>query len=188
MDDKTNKYTYCYDCFRWLQTYPEAILAHQAIFQYDEVFSEWLSRLKYHGDVRLAKIMVDTLSEIYLQYEDYAWIILPSSPESIHERGFHSTAILLMEAGIAFSEPFDYIGDGRKQAKKARDERIQLGQSFQIKSDFVFNQSKYLIFDDVYTTGATLLQAKNLLRLALIAGESDALVESLTLAHHQMLD
>lgn len=184
-EDEANEYLYCYDCYRWLKLYPEVLLPNASIYQYDDTFSEWLSRYKYHGDIRMAKVMTEPLKKIHTQYAQHHWLILPSSASSLAERGFHSIAMLLDEAEIPYSSPFIYTGDGQKQAKKTRADRIKLKASFKIKSDFSFSHNKYLLFDDVYTTGATMLQAKSLLFQAFQKNKKEIQLDSLTLAHFQ---
>lgn len=156
--------TLCFDCIRWLQRYPLELLIHDAVLEYNEDFREWLYRYKYRGDYRLRQIVVNPLKAAYQQYKDYQWLVLPSSPNSLRERRFHATAGLLEAAEIPFLNPFTYIGDGRKQAQKNRLERINLLPPFEIRREtFEKLSRKLLIFDDVYTTGATLISAKHIL-------------------------
>lgn len=154
----------CFDCVRWYQQYPLEILNHDAILDYTEAFREWLYRYKYRGDYRLRQVLVEPLRKVYQQYSSYQWLVLPSSPTSIKERGFHATAGLLDAAAIPYESPFIYIGDGRKQASKNRLERLSLVQPFDLTTvNFQKLSQKILIFDDVYTTGATLISAKRIL-------------------------
>lgn len=154
----------CFDCVRWLQQFPFELLKHDAVLEYNDIFREWLYRYKYQGDYRLREVLAEPLKAAYHKYREYEWLILPSSPNSLRERGFHATAGLLEIASIPFVAPFAYIGDGRKQTQKTRLDRIQLSQPFAM-SDETFKKlpRKILIFDDVYTTGATLLSAKKIL-------------------------
>ena len=160
----TSKKILCFDCVRWLKTYPIDLLTHDALLEYGEVFREWLYRYKYRGDYRLRQIVAEPLKLAYQQYKDYQWLILPSSPKSLQERRFHATAGLLDVAGIPFVNPLTYIGDGIKQSQKTRLERLNLLNPFDISHENLGRLSrKLLIFDDVYTTGATLMSAKHLL-------------------------
>lgn len=154
----------CMDCVRWFQNYPLELLHHDAVLEYSEAFREWLYRYKYRGDYRLRHIAAEPLKRVYQQYQDYQWLVLPSSPNSLRERQFHATAGLLEAAGIPYLNPLSYIGDGRKQAQKTRLERLSLSQPFDITNENFAKISKnILIFDDVYTTGATLVAAKHIL-------------------------
>lgn len=155
---------YCPDCARWLETIPSDILNHRAIFDYNKTLQEWIVKYKYEGDIRMAEIMVPFLRTAYRQYKDYQWIVLPSSPQSLSSRRFHPTGHLLDLADIPYQVVHNYIGDGVKQAHKKRNERIQMAQSFKLNDSIseLYNK-KWLIFDDVYTTGTTVNQAKKML-------------------------
>ena len=152
--------TYCYDCYRWSFTYPLELIQHQSLFKYNDFIREWLYRYKYQADIRLAQVISDHLNKIYQDYASYVWTILPSSPSSYQQRGFHATEQLLKLADIPYTSIFDYQGDGRRQAQKTRQERLKLKSPFKLKQDKIHPKETYLIFDDVYTTGTTMLKAK----------------------------
>ncbi|MGX7106215.1 ComF family protein [Hutsoniella sourekii] len=158
---------YCYDCYRWRKNHSKELLKHYPIYHYNQALREWIYRYKYQGDVRLAWIFKEELKTIYPTYSDFQWLVLPSSPRSLKERYFHPVSLLLDTAGIPHQCCFNYVGDNQRQAQKNRQERLQLKQPFEIASDFEFVDKKYLIFDDIYTTGATILAAKSLLRQCL---------------------
>lgn len=154
---------YCWDCKRWLDQYPAYFLNHQAIYQYSEKFRKFIHQYKYLGDYRLAQIVKEQLIANYQKYSDYQWLILPSSAESQRERQFHATASMLKEAGIPYHSIFQYQGDGKRQARKNRQDRLALKQAFKILESshpLLEKYQNWLIFDDIYTTGATILRAK----------------------------
>lgn len=84
---------------------------------------------------------------------------MPSSPSNFAKRGFNPSEYLLKVCGIPYSQLFDYQGNCQSQAKKSRIERLSLSQVFQLR-EHDLNGDEILIFDDVYTTGATLIRAK----------------------------
>lgn len=177
---------WCYDCYRWLSVYPREQLHHQAIFQYNRVFREWITQYKYVGDVRMAHVMRLPLREVYRTYYSYYWTYLPNSPQSIEERGFPATLELLRVAQIPVESIFCYNGDGAKQAKKNRAQRMALSQPFKLTASTPLPSDKpWVIFDDIYTTGATMHCAKSLLRSALPKG---CKVLSLSLARDILSD
>lgn len=155
---------YCFDCANWHKNTPSQLISHQALFDYNEAMQEWIVNYKYHGDVRMAAILSPYLKEVYEKYKEYQWVVLPSSPSSLKTRQFHPTAYLLDVADIPYQVPFDYIGDGVKQAKKSKKERLNLNNTFKIKEEALdLSKENWLIFDDIYTTGATLIHAKKIL-------------------------
>lgn len=175
--------SFCFDCYRWAQSIDIDYLNHRALLAYNDGLRNWLHRYKYVGDLRLAQVADLYLQRIYQEYQEYVWLILPSSPNSLAERCFHPTQLILDYAGIENVCPFDYIGDGKRQAQKTRQERLQLQQPFAInfeKIEFIKHHQKFLLFDDIYTTGSTMMQAKQLLKQELPNAE----VISLSLARN----
>lgn len=168
------KIWYCYDCLRWLEQYSPALLKHRPIYLYNNFIKECLYRYKYQGDCRIAEIFSFQLNQIYLSHRKYQWMVLPSSPENLKKRGFHPTGWLLECAGIPYVMPLVYCGDGKRQAEKSREERLLLKDTFRYREAFdieslqrnSFASRGWIIFDDVYTTGATLLNAKYTLLMA----------------------
>ncbi|MGX7109170.1 ComF family protein [Facklamia miroungae] len=154
---------YCLDCFNWRKKYPLRLIKHYALFEYNETFKEWIYRYKYQGDCRLAEVMKNPLKKIYKKYSNYLWVVLPSSQESMEERLFHPTAYLLEIANIPYRCPFIYVGNGLRQAEKKRSERLNFTHPFtwtKVDIRCLKEKAGIIIFDDVYTTGSTILQAK----------------------------
>lgn len=182
---------YCHDCYLWLKTYPEYYLHHRFIFVYNRFFREWLYQYKYQGDSRLARVMEHSLRHTYQRLKNYTWIYLPSSQRNIEMRGFHATKHLLKEAGIPCFCPFNYIGDGVRQASKGRNDRLRLTKCFEPKFTYVKlfqTVQKWLLFDDLYTTGATIMRAKEALYDASREqGNHSIQIMSLSLARDNLL-
>lgn len=150
---------YCYDCFMWRGQLESNYLRHDVLLEYNEAVRQWLYTYKYQGDVRQTKVVTDFLSKTYRHYQDYTWTVLPSSPKHLKERLFHPAALLLEEARIPYRFYFDYIGDGKRQAAKTKEQRLKLNQPFKLRKSSSLPE-KLLIFDDLYTTGATMMKAK----------------------------
>ncbi|MBK0347964.1 ComF family protein [Aerococcaceae bacterium zg-ZJ1578] len=152
----------CLDCQHWLKLYDDNYLQQESIYYYNAAFQEWIIDYKYHGDTRQAAVMLAILNDYYHKYKDYQWIILPSSPKSLQQRGFIPAEYLLQQAKIPYTLLLNYKGDGKKQAKKNKQERLALEQPFELNLKAKLSKN-ILIFDDVYTTGTTLMRAKQLL-------------------------
>lgn len=157
----------CHDCLMWLTKYPLHYLQHDALLQYNAYIKEWLYRYKYVGDVRLVSLVRPYLQQYQKQYPEYQWLYLPSSSKSLTQRHFHATFELLHDASINAVCPFDYCGDNIKQASKTKKERLKLQPPFKIHDavceTLLKTNGKLIVFDDVYTTGATMMAAKRIL-------------------------
>lgn len=178
---------YGLDCLRWRKSYSLALIKNQPLLAYDDFVREWLYRYKYQGDVRLARAVAPLLKKTYPRYKNCLWLTLPSSPNTLARRKFHATHEILYQAGITFEEIFVYQGDGRRQAQKTRKERLQLGHVYRLQQDVIDLPDKpLLIFDDVYTTGTTLIRAKTALMAAYqMAGQPCPPIHSMTIAREQ---
>ena len=178
---------YCEDCTNWRATVPLTWLCHQALYDYTPLCQEWLHRYKYLGDIRLACVAKEALQKFARHHPQAVWLVLPSSPNSLKERGFHATFELLAQAGLAVACPFHYIGDGKKQAHKNKQERLALKQPFElnlVELDQI-HAKEWLLFDDVYTTGATLMAAKKL--LVPLAKERKIILKSVSLVRDSLI-
>ncbi|MCR8969991.1 ComF family protein [Facklamia sp. 7083-14-GEN3] len=186
----TDEY-YCLDCYRWRKIYPLKLINNQAVFDYNDSFKEWITRYKYDGDCRMASVMKQALKKAYKQYANYIWLVLTSSESSLKERLFHPTAYLLEIADIPYCCPFRYIGNEMRQAAKSRKDRLALTRPYawiNIEEERLKGKKGFLIFDDVYTTGATMIQAKLEITQnfeAISKGKID--LKSITLARNQLI-
>ena len=77
------------------------------------------------------------------------------------ERGFNQVSTILDYGDIKYKNLFKKE-DSLAQSKKTRVERLQTSQHFQLRED-VSTEERYLIFDDIYTTGKTIELMKRLL-------------------------
>lgn len=154
----------CDDCRQWLTHYQNCYLQHQSIFLYNEGFQSWVTDYKYNGDIRQGRVMVPVIKQLFTQYRDYCWTFLPSSKINFEKRGFHQMEAILNYSKIPYNSLFLYnesLTTG-SQAKKSRQERLKMVQPFILLPKNI-EGLKILILDDVYTTGTTLLKAKELL-------------------------
>ena len=184
---RTGEVDYCHDCYHWRERYPDLPLVHRPLFHYNDFLREWLYRYKYQGDLRAARLMIAPLERVYQDYQQYQWLVIPSAPASLAWRHFHPMGYLLDQAGIPYQPWLIYQGDGQRQAHKTRRERLLLGQSFALSEtgrQFLAQDlsPRCLIFDDLYTTGATLIQAKRCLH----AYRSDLDLVTLSLARDNL--
>lgn len=149
----------CKDCELWEQK--GNVVNHEAIYRYNEAMKEYFKRYKFDGDKLLGKVFSTKLRTEIKKYKNYIVVPTPISKEKKKERGFNQVSTILDDAEINYSDLFEKK-DGLAQSKKTREERLKTSQHFRLKGKVQKNQ-KYLIFDDIYTTGKTIDLMKQLL-------------------------
>lgn len=154
---------YCPDCLKWQKWYPELKIEHTAFFEYEESFKNWLHRYKFQGDIRLSQIFISEIQQVFRQNRDACIVPLPISLTSKEERGFNQCEEILRAAKVPFVHLLENIHTGEKQSEKDRQERLHTRQPFQIQPIRLSLDQKIILFDDVYTTGRTIVHAKQLL-------------------------
>lgn len=91
---------------------------------------------------------------------DYTIVPIPLSSDRLAERGFNQVEGLLEAANIPYQS---FLGkdDSERQSSKSRIERLKTDQVFYLLKESEV-PDKILLFDDIYTTGATLQLAISL--------------------------
>lgn len=160
------KYTYCFDCQKWMDIYPKMGTRHEALFEYNESAKEWLKKLKFQGDTQIGESLEAEFGQRLKEYmEEYIIVPIPSSSVSLTERGFNQVEVLLDCAKISYQNILNHKGTLKRQALKNRKERLKSDQPFYIKNEQKMKliDKSVLLVDDVYTTGRTLFHAKDYL-------------------------
>lgn len=157
------KKEYCIDCMKWKNLSPNRVLNHTAFFEYDESLKEWMHAYKTQGDIRLAHVFVPEIKQFYRLNRTALFVPLPISISSQYERGFNQCEEILRAARVPYRLLLENIHNGKKQSEKNRQERLESEQPFHLAhTDFPLDQ-RIILFDDVYTTGRTMLYAKEIL-------------------------
>ncbi|MDE1550033.1 ComF family protein [Jeotgalibaca caeni] len=156
----------CADCKKWQLHYPAAFTQHEAMFRYDDALREWLHTYKIQGDIRYANVFRSQLRHYCQQNKKRTVIPLPISKKSLEERGFNQCEWLLEQAGIPYQQLLIHTQTGKKQSEKNRRERLAASQPFEVLPHTLGQDTPLLLFDDLYTTGRTMLYAKEALHEA----------------------
>lgn len=164
MDSEPN--VYCKDCVRWKECVSEEWISHDALYSYNDAFADWLYAYKFQGDVRMAVVFQEALQKERKKHLSQLIVPIPISNASYTKRGFNQCEIILETAGIPYTQLLSNRSSGKKQADKNRFERLQSSQPFELLSTDRNFEQPILLFDDVYTTGRTLLHAKACLAAA----------------------
>ncbi|XMB95300.1 ComF family protein [Streptococcus sp. VEG1o] len=123
--------------------------------------ANYISRYKFFGDYLLRMVFATELKEYFKDKEADVLVPIPISEKRMGERGFNQVTGLLTAAGLSFQEILQKE-DTKKQSEKTRQERLTLHQPFSIVAK-VDVPDKIILIDDIYTTGATIQLAKQLL-------------------------
>lgn len=159
----------CSDCERWLKVMPKDWVNHRALLSYDEFGREYMKRLKYLGDTDVAIMMAPLLRDALQAEMKNGWLIvpIPSSDQTLLERGFNQVDCLLDYAEIPYQHFLANISTGKRQAEKNRQERLLSQRNFRLVVEKeTLTGKKIVIVDDVYTTGRTIFHAKEALQHA----------------------
>lgn len=149
----------CKDCKYWSKKGNK--VQHEALYRYNKAMKEYFKRYKFEGDRLLGTIFANDIKKAMKKYKSYTILTTPISHEKKEERGFNQVSTILDYGDIKYKNLFKKE-DSLAQSKKKRVERLQTSQHFQLRED-VSTEERYLIFDDIYTTGKTIELMKRLL-------------------------
>lgn len=121
-----------------------------------------IHHLKYHGRKVLAGNLGEMLAEAYRYYNLDADVIIPVPlhPSRFKERGFNQSTLLAKKLGRLVGLPVDTTtlyrtrDTGYQMALKARQRRQNVAGAFACRGHL--SGLKFLLVDDVCTTGSTL--------------------------------
>lgn len=167
----------CGDC---LAAPPPYGLARSAVVYRDAV-ARSISRLKYYGDLSQVRVLADLarpLARALLTGKAYDAVLpLPVSSGRLAERGFNQALELALKIfdgnpGLIVTSLLSRPGGGEfHQAALSANERARAVKGcFSVKEPEAARGRHFLLFDDVFTSGATVSEATRTLRRAGAAG------------------
>lgn len=145
----------------------------RTVAMYDAILQKVVHLYKFEGRITLAKHLIELMIE-NMPYDcnisEYDYILpIPIHKKRLRERGFNQSKLLAQ--GIAQVNRVDILTDAlvrsrntSPQSSLARDERqTNIIGAFEVKNSEEIRGKRILILDDVFTTGATIREAVNVL-------------------------
>ena len=152
----------CSDCLKWQEAGHEP--HHHALYRYNQAMKEFFLTFKKNGDYLLAGVFSQQFKRALSTYQGWTLVPIPVSPSRYESRGFNQVTALLDAAGLPYLDLLEKA-EAQTQSQKSRQERLAGQQVFSVRAGLSLPQ-KVLLVDDIYTTGATLHLAYELLREA----------------------
>jgi len=144
----------------------------RSIAEYNGVLLDAIHRFKYNAKTSLAKPLALLMAE-KLPLNSYNVIVpVPLHKKRLKERGFNQSLLLAKEISRKQNVPVDYLNLKRlrytePQINLKGEERLKnIKDAFAVENARVFKNQKILLIDDVYTTGATVVECSKVLKKA----------------------
>jgi len=145
---------------------------HIASNYQDAVLKKSLWMLKYRGVKQLAKPLAELIRErIWKKLETENWLVVPVplSKNKLRHRGYNQAEMIARElsynvrADILFKK---FHTKSQVEVKNKEERLANIIGSFEVRNPETIRGKKIILIDDVFTTGATLREAKKVLKQA----------------------
>ncbi|SFQ53370.1 competence protein ComFC [Psychrobacillus psychrotolerans] len=140
--------------------YEGAVDSVFCLYSYNEPMKEYLHQYKFLQDVALAKVFSGKLQQAFQRKEGIV-VPIPMHPEKLKLRTFSQVDKLLNAAQVPFQQLLTKTTSD-SQGKKTKKERLETTNLFEVIS--TIEAANYILFDDIYTTGATIHHAAKILK------------------------
>lgn len=135
----------------------------KVLFDYNEFFRTLLFRYKGQYDYALKDaFLYEDQRELARRYKDYLIVVVPSASKANEVRGFAPNQAI---ASTIHSHVFNglYKKTDYKQSEQSYTQRAGIHDVIGLKGGFFLKNKKILLFDDVMTSGETIMTCLNLI-------------------------
>jgi ComF family protein len=175
----------CSGCLTKEQSFTRA----RALGPYEGLLEEAISRFKYRGSLRLAKVLGALLAEYKdpdFPFSGFDLVLpVPLHPRRLRQRGFNQSLLLARRISRRHSIPLDFVALQRSRPTQPQihlsgsEREKNIRGAFEVLRPERIAQKHILLIDDVFTTGATVDECS---RVLLKAGAKQVDVLTLTRA------
>lgn len=159
----------CQDCQNWQKIYGNNLLKNYALYHYNDSFHDLMVNYKRYGDYELRLVLQELIREQLPELNYDYYVPIPTSPEHRIKREFDTITGIFADL-LPLTEILRKRAGTGAQGEKNRRKRLQTQQGFFIAEEKIFkdntNYGRFLLLDDIYTTGRTLYHARDMLLTA----------------------
>lgn len=172
-----DKQGYCSDCARW-QLSTQFKVRNRALYQYNAAMKQYIKRYKFMGGYHLRGAFRGEMQAAIKKLDMQLVVPIPSAATTLAQRGYNQVTVWLQ--GMDYQAVLACRVNKQQQAQKNRIARLKSSQPFYILETWqsLIPGQRICLVDDIYTTGATIHHAAQLLYQA---GALE--VQAVTLAH-----
>lgn len=132
-----------------------------ALYLYDDFLESLLFQYKEGRDIALSEVFFKGYEQKVADiFRHHRCVLMPSSSLKIQQRGFHPLKKMLEGIDVEICNPFEKSRN-YKQSQHSSLGREEIHRVIQLKKEI---HEPFIFFDDVVTTGNTLLAAAHLVR------------------------
>lgn len=151
-----------------------------SLYKYTDATRDYLHQFKFLQDIALADVFKNELRAALTLINDATIVPIPMHSEKKIDRTFAHVEELLKSAMISYENILDKL-DTDSMGQKSKEQRLATLPLFKIKQNITITRTTYILVDDIYTTGTTLLHAATALKEA-----GAARVEAVTLIRAEL--